>query len=96
MKKFLFLYYGFVTPTREIGEAWEKWFESVGDKFVDSGSAFGYGREITKNGTNELPLQYDSLTGYSLINAKDMDEAEAIAKTNPMILSVKVYEANSM
>ncbi len=96
MKKFIFLYYGYVTPTKEIGEAWGKWFESVGDKFVDSGSPFGYGREITKNGTNELPLQHDSLTGYSIINAESMDEAEAIAKTNPMIHSTRVYEADSM
>ena len=96
MKKYLFLYYGFVTPTKEIGDAWGKWFQEVGDKFVDSGSAFGFGREITKTGVTDLPLQADSLTGYSLINAESMEEATAIAKTNPMILSVKVYEADSM
>ena len=96
MKKYLFLYYGFVTPTKEIGEAWGKWFESVGDRFVDSGSPFGYGREITPDGTRELPLQPDSLTGYSLINAENMDAAESIAKTCPMITSIKVYEADSM
>ena len=96
MKKFLFLYYGFVTPTEEIGEAWGKWFESVGDKFVDSGTPFGYGREITHDGTNELPLQADSLTGYSIINAADMNEAEKIAKTCPIITSIRIYEADSM
>ena len=96
MKKFLFLYYGFVTPTREIGEAWGKWFESVGDKFVDTGSPFGYGREITKSGTKELTLDLEALTGYSIVNAADMDEAEEIAKTCPMITSIKVYEANWM
>ena len=76
MKKFLFLYYGFVTPTAEIGEAWGKWFASVGDKFVDSGNPFGYGREITPTGTRELTLNKESLTGYSLINAASMDEEE--------------------
>ena len=96
MKKFILLYYGFVTPTKEIGEAWGKWFESVGDKFVDAGSPFGYGREITKTGTKELTLDRDAITGYSIINAKDMDEAESIAKTNPMITSIRVYEADSM
>ncbi|TFB12577.1 hypothetical protein E3V33_05250 [Candidatus Marinimicrobia bacterium MT.SAG.4] len=96
MKKFILLYYGFVTPTKEIGEAWGKWFESVGDKFVDTGSPFGYGREITKTGTKELTLDLDAITGYSIINAVDMDEAESIAKTNPMITSIRVYEANSM
>ena len=96
MKKFLFLYYGYETPTKEIGAAWGKWFESVGDKFVDSGTPFGYGREVTHDGTNELPLQPDSLTGYSIINAEDMDEAETIARTCPMITSIKIYEADSM
>ena len=96
MKKFILLYYGFVTPTKEIGEAWGKWFESVGDKFVDTGSPFGYGREITKTGTKELTLDLDAITGYSIINAVDMDEAESIANTNPMITSIRVYEANSM
>ena len=97
MKKYLLLYYGFVTPTKEIGEAWGKWFQEVGDKFVDSGSPFGFGREITKDGTiNDLPLEPNSITGYSIINARDIDEAEAIAKTNPMISSIRVYEADSM
>ncbi len=96
MKKFIFLYYGFETPTEEIKEAWGEWFASIGDKFVDTGSAFGYGREITKTETKELTLDLDAITGYSIINAENIDEAESIAKTNPMITSIRVYEANSM
>ena len=72
MKKFILLYYGFVTPTKEIGEAWGKWFESVGDKCVDTGSPFGYGREITNTGTKELTLDRDAITGYSIINAENI------------------------
>lgn len=96
MKKFLLLYYGFVTPTKEIGEAWGKWFQEVGDKFIDSGSPFGYGREITSDGVKDLPLGLDSITGYSIINATSMDEAEAIARTNPFISGIRIYEADSM
>ena len=96
MKKFVFVYIGFETPTPEIGEAWGKWFASIGDKMVDSGNPFGAGREITRDGTKELPLGLDSITGYSIINAENMDEAEQIAKTNPMITSIRVYEASSM
>ena len=96
MKKFVFLYYGFVPPTEEIKEAWGNWFASVGDKFVDAGSPFGYGREITKTETKEITLDLDAITGYSIINAENIDEAESIAKTNPMITSIRVYEANSM
>ncbi len=38
MKKFMFLYKGFVTPTPEIGQAWMEWFGQVGDKMTDSGN----------------------------------------------------------
>ena len=96
MKKFVFIPVGFETPTEEIMDAWNNWFESIGDKMVDSGSPLGPGREITSTGTNELPLGLESLTGYMIINADSMDEAEKIAKDAPMITSVRVYEAVSM
>ncbi|MCH8024205.1 MAG: hypothetical protein IIB43_05790 [Candidatus Marinimicrobia bacterium] len=96
MKKFVMLHYGFVPPTKEIQEAWGKWFESVGDKWVDSGSPFGYGREISHAGTKELTLDLEAITGYSILNAENMDEAEKIAKECPFITSIRVYEANSM
>ena len=96
MKKFLFLYCGHEAITQEIMDAWSNWFESIGDSIVDSGSPLGPGRERTHNGINDLPQDKESIGGYSIINAKDMDEAESIAKTNPMITSIRVYEADSM
>ena len=38
----------------------------------------------------------DAMTGYSIINAEDMDEAEAIAQGCPIVASIRVYEAMSM
>ena len=67
MKKFIFLSVGFVTPTPEIMEAWGKWFGSLADKTVDGGNPFGAGIEITRDGTKELPLGLDSITGYTII-----------------------------
>ena len=97
MKKYMFLYYGFVTPTQEIGKAWGEWFASIGDKMVDSGNPFMVGLEITPDGTTtQLPLDKQAITGYSIINAKDIEEAEAIAKTNPSITSIRVYEMGAM
>ena len=95
MKKFVFLTYGYREPTQEIMEAWGKWFASIGDKMVDSGNPFGPGREISHSGTKELPLGMESLTGYTVIRATNMGEAEKIAKSCPMITSVRVYEAMS-
>jgi hypothetical protein len=96
MKKFVIFHYGFETPTPEIMEQWSKWFASLGDKMVDPGSPLGPGREISSSGTKELPVGKESLTGYTVITAKSLDEAEKIAKGCPMITSVKVYEAMSM
>jgi len=96
MKKFVFLYFGFEPPTQAIQEAWSNWFASVGDKIVDSGNPFGSGREITHKGTKELSLDNGAITGYSIINAESIDEAEEIAKGCPIITSVRVYEAMSM
>ena len=96
MKKFVIFHYGFEMPTPEIMGDWSKWFASIGEKMVDPGSPLGPGMEITRSGTTELPLGKDSLTGYTVINAKSLDEAVEIAKGCPMIASVRVYEAKSM
>jgi hypothetical protein len=96
MKKFVIFHYGYEMPTYEIMDAWSKWFESIGEKMVDPGSPLGPGKEISRSGTKDLPLGAESLTGYTIINAKSLDEAEAIAKSCPMITSVRVYEAMSM
>ena len=96
MKKFLFLTYGYETPTQEIMDAWGKWFESIGDKMVDNGGTWGTGLEISRSGTKELSLDLEAITGYCIINAENIDEAENIAKECPIITSIRVYEAMSM
>jgi hypothetical protein len=96
MKKFVFLSYGYTQPTQEIQKAWGKWFESIGDKLVDGGSPFAAGREILHSGTKELTLGPDSITGYCIINAENLDEAEKIAQACPIITGIRVYEAGSM
>ena len=34
----------------------------------------------------------DSITGYSIINAESLEEAERLASENPFIASIRVYE----
>ena len=92
MKKFMLLHFGFEKPTPEIMAAWGQWFESVADKTVDKGGRFSGGREISNAGTKDLPLGMDSITGYTIINADSLDDAEKIAQGNPFIASIRVYE----
>jgi hypothetical protein len=91
MKRFLLLHYGFEKPTPEIMGAWEKWFESIADINVAQGGVAG-GREISNAGTEDLPWGMDSITGYNVIEAENLDEAEKIARGNPFIASIRVYE----
>ena len=94
MKKFVFLTYGFEKPTPEIMAAWGAWFESIKDNIIDMGHLSG-GREISKAGTKDLPLGLESITGFMVMRADSLDEAEKMAHSNPYISSIRVYELMS-
>ena len=96
MKRFMLLHYGFEKPTPEIMAAWGKWFEAVADKSVDNGGFHGGAREISHDGAKDLPMGMDSITGYTIIEAEDLDEAEKIARDNPFIAAIRVYEIVTM
>ena len=92
MKRFMLLHFGFEKPTPEIMAAWGKWFESVAGKTVDQGGFHGGAREISHSGTKDLAMAMDSITGYSIINAESLEDAEKIAQDNPFIASIRIYE----
>jgi hypothetical protein len=96
VKKFRFLYKGYVTPTAEIGKAWMDWFASVGDAMVDSGNAMSSAVEVTPDAVTPIEIGLESFTGYSIISANSMDDAIALAQTNPMITSVVIYDLSRM
>jgi hypothetical protein len=95
MKKFVMLHYGFEKPTPEIMAAWGKWFEAMKDHIIDMGGHFSRGREISKAGSRDLPLGLESITGFTLVRAGSLDDAEKMAQSNPFISSVRVYEVMS-
>jgi hypothetical protein len=88
----MLLHFGFEKPTQEIMAAWSKSFESVADKTVDNGGFHGGARELSKDGTRDLPMEMESITGYSIINAESLEAAEEIARSNPFIASIRIYE----
>lgn len=92
MKRFMLLHYGFEKPTPEIMNAWKEWFQSIADRTVDNGGFHAGGREISEDGVTDMPLAPDSITGYSIIEAESIDEAEKMARANPFIASIRVYE----
>ncbi|NGP89921.1 YciI family protein [Fodinibius halophilus] len=91
MKNFLILHYGFENPTPKDMAAWNQWFKSIEAIQVDRGGLRG-GLEISKSGTTDLPFTKDSITGYTVIEARDLDEAEKITAKCPIVDSTGVYE----
>lgn len=91
MKNYLILHYGFEKPNSEDMKAWNEWFKMIKDREVDRGG-LRKGRKISQAGTEELPFAEDSITGYTIIEADDLDAAEEIAGECPIVDSTRVYE----
>jgi hypothetical protein len=96
MKKYLVLYHDVWEPKPEVQEAWQAWFARVGDRFVDSGTPFGDGFEIVRGGTRALTRADAPATGYSIISAPSLEDAEALFADCPYGSSVRLYEAMAM
>jgi hypothetical protein len=96
MNSYLFLFKGFVTPTPEIGAAWQAWFSDNADRMVDSGKPMSHGYEIAGETVEQIEPGRDSFTGYAILTAESEEDAIAIAKTNPMITSVVLYQLGRM
>lgn len=87
----MLLHFGFEQPTPEIMKAWQSWFELISEKQVDQGG-FSGGREISREGTRDLPWDRECITGYNIIEAESLDDAVKLAQGNPFISSIRVYE----
>lgn len=95
MKKFLFLAHGEMERTPEFQQAHRKWWSSIQDHVVDSGNPLFNGRNVTRDGTvAELPEDMTPALGYSIVQAKSIEEAVALLADSPM--DMWVYEAVPM
>ena len=103
MAKFLYLYRGPATPMSEFTpeqgaeqmQAWEAWGNKVGSALAQFGSPFGASTSVVDDGTTRAT---DDLTGYSVIEAADLDEATNLLGGHPFLsegkgrFSVEVFE----
>jgi hypothetical protein len=60
-------------------EAWNKWFDELGSHLVERGNP-AFRRESVGAATTATDL-----VGYTLVEAKDLDEAVGLAKTCPLV-----------
>lgn len=61
---------------------WSAWMEKVGTALSDVGSPFGPGASLVDDGTSGTPA---SLTGYSIVQADDLDAAQQLAVGHPYL-----------
>jgi hypothetical protein len=91
MKRFMLMHVGFEKPTPEIMAAWKKWFEAVAPRTVEN-VGLRNGCEIGRDGTKSLAMGLDAITGYTVVSADSLDEAQQLAASNPFVSSIRIYE----
>jgi hypothetical protein len=89
MRSFILLYNGPTTPPGASHEGWPEWFQSVGDKLVDTGSPMARGFVIHSDGTTSDTAA--SFNGYSIIRAEDRDGVLDIVRGHPFLVAGSEY-----
>ena len=104
MSKYLFIYHGVKQPETEeeiaaVMDAWGQWFGSMGSAVVDGGNPVGKSSTVQSGGNVVDNGGANPASGYSLVEASDLDDALAKAKGCPILNdggSVEVAEAIDM
>jgi hypothetical protein len=90
MAKFLFVYHGCKHPAnaaeaKQVMDAWGAWFKSMGAAVIDGGNPVGKSSTISADGSIVNDGGTNPASGYSLIEAKDRDDAHRMAKGCPLL-----------
>ena len=91
MKRFMLIHVGFLKPTPEIMAAWGKWFAQVAPQTIENIGLWN-GREISQNGSADLAMGLDSITGCTIVSAESIEDAQQLAASNPFVSSIRIYE----
>jgi hypothetical protein len=99
MAKYIFMYYGGKRPQSPqefagIMEAWRTWTAETGKAVLDSGNPLSQTALVTPKEVQTTP-EGEVPTGYSIIEAENMEQAIQIAQTTPVVQSggnAMVYE----
>jgi hypothetical protein len=94
MAKFLYLYHGGGAPSspqegQDVMQAWMAYFVRLGEKIVDGGAPLAPSRAVAGAPSS-------GCTGYSVIEAESLDEAERLTQGHPHLMSggsIEICEA---
>jgi hypothetical protein len=101
MTKYLLGYHGGGMPeTPEEGDkvmkAWNSWMGTLGKSLVDGGNPAGAAKTVAPNGKVSDGGGANPLSGYSIIEAKDLDDAVRLSKGCPVLLSGGSIEVSEL
>lgn len=104
MAKFLYVYHGGGQPesaeeAATVMDKWGRWFGALGGNVVDGGNPVSDSSTVNSDGSVTPNGGANPASGYSLVEATDMDDALAKAKGCPILEaggSVEVAEAIDM
>jgi hypothetical protein len=90
MARFIMLYKGEATDMSDLTEEqagavmakWAEWTEKVGPALADIGTPFGPGTSLVDDGTAGTAI---SLTGYSIVEAADLNAAQHLTDGHPYL-----------
>lgn len=90
-KRFLLAYHGGKMPAdpaeaKRLVAAWREWLGAMGDRLVDDGNPVRAARTVTARGVTDGGGS-NPVTGYSIIDAEDIDHAVSIVKSCPLLRS---------
>ena len=104
MAKYLFVYHGGSKPESsaevdQVMQAWGNWLGSLGDSVIDGGNPVGMSSTVNSDGSVTNNGGSNPASGYSLIEATDLEDALEKAKGCPILSvggSIEVAEAIEM
>jgi len=104
MAKYLFVFHGGKHPeTKEEQakemDAWGQWFGSMGSAVIDGGNPVGISTTINSDGSVTNDGGSNPASGYTLIEASDVEDAIGKAKLCPILAcggNIELAEACDM
>jgi hypothetical protein len=104
MAKYVFAYHGGSAPKdpkeiKAVMDAWGDWLASLGAAVIDAGNPVGKSSTVKADGKLVSGGGPNPLSGYSLIEAKSLEDAHKKAKGCPILKSggsIEIAEALDM
>ncbi|HVY51911.1 MAG TPA: hypothetical protein VHA07_10185 [Devosia sp.] len=90
MTKFLFAYHGGDQPAspaegEKVTKAWMDWIGGLGKAMIDPGNPTAGSKTILPGGKVSSNGADHAVTGYSIVEAKSLDDAMKMAKSCPQL-----------